>query len=98
MGNRFVGKTIKAAREKKGYTQDELADKLNVTKQAVSNWERGRNRVDEDTRIRLSEILNFNINLLNYSDPERGDKKMIKDIREINSTSEIETIIKRDCF
>lgn len=36
-----IGKIIKDARTKKNMTQLELADKMGVSYQAVSNWERG---------------------------------------------------------
>lgn len=34
-----IGKRIALLRRKAGYTQDELAEKLNVSPQAVSKWE-----------------------------------------------------------
>ena len=37
----MVGKNIKRCRIKRGMTQDMLAEKLSVMRQAVSNWERG---------------------------------------------------------
>ncbi|OUP44253.1 MULTISPECIES: helix-turn-helix transcriptional regulator [unclassified Pseudoflavonifractor] len=37
----MVGKNIKKFRTAKQMTQDELAQQLNVTRQAVSNWENG---------------------------------------------------------
>ena len=37
----MVGKNIKHFREQKNITQEELAEKLSVTRQAVSNWETG---------------------------------------------------------
>lgn len=40
-GARMVGKNIKKFRTAKQMTQDELAQQLNVTRQAVSNWENG---------------------------------------------------------
>lgn len=40
-GAGMVGKNIKKFRTAKQMTQDELAQKLNVTRQAVSNWENG---------------------------------------------------------
>lgn len=36
-----VSDSIKKLRKEKGMTQDELAEKLCVTRQAVSNWEQG---------------------------------------------------------
>ena len=36
-----IGNQIKALRTRRGITQDILAEKLGVTAQAVSKWERG---------------------------------------------------------
>ena len=38
----MLGENIKAMRESKGLSQEELAVKLNVVRQTVSKWERGR--------------------------------------------------------
>ena len=35
----MIGDVIKANRIKKGWTQEELAGRLNVTKASVSKWE-----------------------------------------------------------
>lgn len=35
----MVGKNIKQFREQKGLSQEQLAEQLHVTRQAVSNWE-----------------------------------------------------------
>lgn len=40
-----------------GYSQQDIADKLNVTRSAVSGWELGRNEPDLQTIIKLKEIL-----------------------------------------
>ena len=41
-----IGKFIKERRTLKGITQEELSNKLNVSKQAVSKWERGKSFPD----------------------------------------------------
>ena len=41
-----VGKNIRKWREQRGLTQDALAEKLHVTRQAVSNWETEKNQPD----------------------------------------------------
>ena len=37
----MFGENLKAMRKAKGYTQEELAMKLNVVRQTVSKWEKG---------------------------------------------------------
>lgn len=36
-----IGSVLKEAREARGYSQQQVADRLGVTKQAISMWERG---------------------------------------------------------
>ena len=42
MDNDRFARTIKNARLKKGYTQSQLADLLNVSNKTISKWETGR--------------------------------------------------------
>ena len=44
-----VGKNIRALRQVKGITQETFAERLHVTRQAVSNWETRRTEPDLDT-------------------------------------------------
>lgn len=55
---------IKAARETKGLSQEELAAKLNVVRQTVSKWERGLSVPDADLLIALSEATETPVNEL----------------------------------
>jgi len=51
-------------RTKAGMSQDELAEKLFVTRQAVSRWENGETVPNTETLKRLSELYNVSINTL----------------------------------
>ena len=51
-----IGRRLKKARLDAKLTQREVADLLGITYQAVSNYERGINRVDTDTLSRLCGI------------------------------------------
>ena len=51
------GEKIIAARKKKGLTQEKLAERLNVSFQAISTWERGENLPDTGHLLELSKIL-----------------------------------------
>ena len=57
MNNYVTGSTIRLLREKKGYTQKQLAEKLLVSDKAISKWESGRGLPD----ISLVEPLAFTL-------------------------------------
>lgn len=51
-------------RTKKGLSQDELAEKVYVTRQAVSRWENGETTPNTETLKRLSKLFDVSINTL----------------------------------
>ena len=60
----MLNENIKAFRKSKGLSQQELAVKLNVVRQAVSKWEQGRSVPDSDMLISLSEVLEIPVSTL----------------------------------
>ena len=56
-----VGKFIYTLRTKNNMTQNELANKINVTNKAVSRWERGQGLPDISLLEPLSKNLNVSI-------------------------------------
>ena len=64
-----------ARRKECGLTQEQLAEKLNVTRQAVSKWESGLSSPDYDTLGKLCEVLETTPNqLLGYLDVNQTAK------------------------
>ena len=55
---------LKSRREKKGLTQDQLAERVMVTRQAVSRWENGETQPGTDTLKLLSGEFDVSINTL----------------------------------
>ncbi len=51
-------------RKELGITQDELADKLGVSRQSISKWENGECMPDSDKLIRLSDVLGMSLDEL----------------------------------
>ena len=51
--------SLKIRLKKEGLTQEELALKLSVTRQAVSNWETGKNLPDIEILINISNVFNI---------------------------------------
>lgn len=61
-----MGKTIKSLRQRRGMTQDDLANALFLSRQTISNYELGRTTPDIETLTRLSEILDSDLQTLIY--------------------------------
>ena len=59
-----VGENIKKTRNKIGITQEELAEKINVTRQPVSNWEIGKAEPDIETLTKIAQIFDISIDEL----------------------------------
>jgi transcriptional regulator with XRE-family HTH domain len=59
-----IGKFIAYCRKQKNLTQEQLAEKLNITNRAVSKWERGLSLPDASIMIKLCNILDINVNEL----------------------------------
>ncbi len=59
-----IGKAIRQIREKKGYSQDHLADLMSVSRSTISKIENGRFSVSIDYLSKLSIYLNFSLLLI----------------------------------
>ena len=55
---------LKTLQDRHGLTQEELADQLFVTRQAVSRWENGETQPNTETLRRLSALFGVSINTL----------------------------------
>ncbi len=53
----MLSENIKNLRKQKGYTQETLAQALNIVRQTVSKWEKGYSVPDADMLEKLSEVL-----------------------------------------
>ena len=76
----MFSENLKTLRKQKGYTQEELAARLNVVRQTVSKWEKGLSVPDAELLLRLAEILEVPVStLLGAAIP---DDKKLDDIAE----------------
>lgn len=75
--NLKIAEKLQAQRKAHGYSQEELADLLNVSRQAVSKWERGEASPDTDNLIALAKIYNITIDQLINSESE--DEVVVED-------------------
>jgi transcriptional regulator with XRE-family HTH domain len=83
-----VGKRINQLRKAANMTQMELADRLQISFQAVSNWERGESMPDISKLPELAEILNTTVDEL------LGGTRVAKIIESIIEDKENNDIVK----
>ena len=74
-------------RKEKGMTQEELAEKLNVSRQAISRWEMGTALPDTENVLQLSKLYGVSTDYLLHDDYE-SDKDLPIVKREKKETEE----------
>ena len=67
---RPVGANIRQCRVRQKLTQAQLAERLCVTRQTVSNYESGRSKPDIETLLRIAEVLGVDVTDLLYGPSE----------------------------
>ena len=75
-----LAEKISKLRKEKGWTQEELADRLNVSRQAVSRWENGSALPDAQNILQLSKLFGVTTDYLLHDDYENdGDIPIVRD-------------------
>ncbi len=62
-----IANRLQKLRKENGYSQEELADKLGISRQAVSKWERAESSPDTDNLIVLAKLYNISLDELLYN-------------------------------
>lgn len=87
MNQERIGKFIADRRKLKGLTQEQLAEELGVTKNAVSKWERGICLMDMSLLKPLSKLLDISINeILSGEELSKDELKNKADENIVNLT------------
>ncbi len=77
-----LGNRIKTEREKLNMSQDELAQKMDISRQAISKWETGNSYPDIEKILKLSQIFNLSLDEL-----VKGDKNFQDNLIKEGRTS-----------
>lgn len=72
-----IGKKLKDARMKSGFTQEAVAEKINVSRQTISNWENEKSYPDIISVIALSDLYSTSLD-----DLLKGDREMMEHLEE----------------
>ena len=65
-----IGKQIQQRRPAVGLSQEELADRLYITRQTLSNWETGKTYPDLQILVEISEQYGISLDALLKEDPQ----------------------------
>ena len=80
----MLGQKLKEARIESGLSQENVAEKINVSRQTISNWENEKTYPDIISVIKLSDLYSISLDTL-----LKGDQKMVEHLEE--STNVVES-------
>lgn len=100
MNTFVISKYLQFLRRKHGFTQENLARELHLSRQAVSKWETGAALPDLDTLLKLSRFYGLTINeilepriqgakVLEFEDIVKMDRHRLKEILEEFETEDV---------
>ena len=87
-------------RKKNGYSQEELASKLGISRQAISKWERAEASPDTDNLVELAKLYKISLDELLNLDKSFNNKEEIESVNSVNEddSSESNTSISKECI
>ncbi len=93
-----LGSKIKRLRQKRGYTQEQLAEKIEIAPRTLSGIENGENFVTAETLEKVFEALNVSSSELFAFDHIKPKEELINeivsDVQNLKDREKIETIYK----
>ena len=84
----LLGEKLKKLRKARGLSQEQLADRLNVSRQAISKWELGESTPDTDNLVALSDYYGVSLDYLlrDQEVPEVSEKVMMREVQPLISS------------
>lgn len=98
MDQKQVGSFLKELRKEKGITQEEFAERLNVSGRTISRWETGTNMPDISLIVEIAEF--FDVSIPEIINGKRKSEIMNEEVKEVAESlsdyanTEKETIVK----
>ena len=80
MDQQKIGEFLKTLRKETCLTQEELADKMNVSRRTVSRWETGSNLPDLALLVELADL--YDVDMRELFNGERKNEKVDKELKE----------------
>ena len=81
MNQKRIGSFLRELRKERGITQEDLAEKLNVSSRTISRWETGSNMPDISLLIEIADF--FDVSIPEIINGERKSEKMNGEVKEV---------------
>ena len=81
MDQKRIGSFLRELRKERGITQEDLAEKLNVSSRTISRWETGSNMPDISLLIEIADF--FDVSIPEIINGERKSEKMNEEVKEV---------------
>ena len=81
MDQKRIGSFLRELRKEWGITQEDLAEKLNVSSWTMSRWETGSNMPDISLLIEIADF--FDVSIPEIINGERKSEKMNEEVKEV---------------
>ena len=87
------GKALSTLRKKADMTQNEVADRLNLSRQAISKYERGESFPDISVLVLIADLFQVTLDqLINYGEPTHGESLILENVARGNADIVAENI------
>ena len=87
----MLGEKLMRLRKKQGYSQQEVADKLSVSRQTISNWECDQALPAVDKAMELAQLYNISLDDLMENEIEIVSNNKTKDLHRKNLYAGVHT-------
>lgn len=87
------GKALSTLRKQADMTQNEVADRLNLSRQAISKYERGESFPDISVLVSIAALFDITLDaLISYGEPTKGESSILQNVAAGNAEVVAENI------
>ncbi|AGT33517.1 XRE family transcriptional regulator [Geobacillus genomosp. 3] len=83
-----LGEMLKTLRKQQRWTQEQLADKLNVSRSQISKWENGSLLPDIQSLKKLCHLFNVSADVLIGSEVQR--RELLREVKQLYGTTDMD--------